>query len=100
MRIRSKLFVPGSRPELFDKALSSGADAICVDLEDSVRADSKDSARANLRRWLDERAGPACMVMVRVNGIGSEHFKADLLVAAHPADERDRRAAHPGRRPV
>ena len=34
--MRSKLFVPGSRPELFDKALASAADALSFDLEDSV----------------------------------------------------------------
>ena len=42
MRMRSKLFVPAIRPELFEKALRSGADAICFDLEDAVSHDRKD----------------------------------------------------------
>ena len=33
---RSELFVPGSKPELFEKAVSSNADVICIDLEDAV----------------------------------------------------------------
>ncbi|SMP67110.1 HpcH/HpaI aldolase/citrate lyase family protein [Noviherbaspirillum suwonense] len=40
--MRTKLFVPGSRPELFEKALQSGADAISIDLEDAVTDDCKD----------------------------------------------------------
>src|SRR5258708_34583438 len=45
-RMRSKLFVPGSRPELFHKALASGADAISIDLEDAVEDSRKAEALA------------------------------------------------------
>ena len=44
--MRSKLFVPGSRPELFSKAMDSEADAISIDLEDAVAPAAKDEARA------------------------------------------------------
>ena len=47
--MRSKLFVPGSRPELFAKALASAADAISFDLEDAVTEERKGAARAAVR---------------------------------------------------
>ena len=42
---RSYLFVPGNRPERFDKALASGADVVILDLEDAVAPDAKAAAR-------------------------------------------------------
>ena len=42
---RSFLFVPGDRPERFDKAAASGADIVILDLEDAVPAERKDDAR-------------------------------------------------------
>ena len=50
--MRSKLFVPASRPELFDKALASMADALSFDLEDAVALTRKQEARASLAAWL------------------------------------------------
>ena len=41
MWMRSKLFVPAIRPELFEKALRSEADAVCFDLEDAVSPERK-----------------------------------------------------------
>ena len=43
---QSLLFVPGSRPERFAKALASGADLVTIDLEDAVGPADKDAARA------------------------------------------------------
>lgn len=80
---RSYLFVPADRPERFDKALGSGADAVIVDLEDAVAAKSKDSARAGLATWL---ASPAAAgVLLRLNAPGSPWFEDDLRVAGAPA---------------
>jgi citrate lyase subunit beta / citryl-CoA lyase len=45
MRLRSLLFVPGDRPDRMDKALGSGADALILDLEDSVTPSKKSEAR-------------------------------------------------------
>src|SRR5919199_1279024 len=45
------LFVPGNRPDRFEKALSSGADAVILDLEDAVAAAEKDAARAAIAAW-------------------------------------------------
>ena len=54
--MRSKLFVPGSRPELFAKALGSDADALSFDLEDSVAPGRKGEARTALRSFLQSAA--------------------------------------------
>ncbi len=83
MRLRSLLFVPGDRPERFDKAAASGADAIILDLEDSVAAQAKPAAREAVARYL---SGPASVArFVRVNPLGSEGL-ADDLAAARGAD--------------
>jgi citrate lyase subunit beta/citryl-CoA lyase len=85
--MRSKLFVPGSRPELFRKALDSQADAISFDLEDSVLESRKDYAREELARFLDDAglASSGKKIIVRVNGMDTSHFLADLAVCCHPA---------------
>ncbi|MET9342488.1 CoA ester lyase [Nonomuraea sp. NPDC003804] len=51
------LYVPGDRPERFDKAMASGADVVIVDLEDAVAPSRKDAARRNVVDFL--RAGPS-----------------------------------------
>ena len=57
---RTYLFVPGTRPERFDKALASGADRVVLDLEDAVAADDKASARSAIATWLRAAApGPS-----------------------------------------
>ncbi len=76
---RSYLFVPGNRPERFDKALASGADAVIVDLEDAVAPDQKDAARATLAAWLD--AGKP--VVVRINAVGTPWFGDDVKICRH-----------------
>ena len=75
MTFRSLLFVPGNRPERFEKALSAGADAVCVDLEDAVAPDAKGDARDAVRGFLEKGARPG--LGVRVNGPTSEHLDAD-----------------------
>jgi citrate lyase subunit beta/citryl-CoA lyase len=84
--MRSKLFVPGSRPELFPKALASHADALSFDLEDSVTEDKKDSARAQLRAFLLEDAVRTSgkVLFVRVNALVTPHFKADVQAVVQP----------------
>src|ERR1700693_675800 len=74
----SYLFVPGNRPERFDKALGSGADAIIVDLEDAVAADEKVLARAHIGAWLDGQTDVGERVLVRINDAGTPWFDADL----------------------
>jgi citrate lyase subunit beta/citryl-CoA lyase len=79
MLMRSKLFVPGSRPELFEKALASTADAVSFDLEDAVAQNQKSQARAHLATFL--RSLPPTTgktIIVRVNAFGTEDFDADM----------------------
>ncbi|CAA2160653.1 (3S)-malyl-CoA thioesterase [Methylobacterium brachiatum] len=85
MLMRSKLFVPASRPELFAKATSGLADALSFDLEDAVPEARKGEARDNLAAYL--RAAPSGLrqtVVVRVNAPGTVHFAADLDAVALP----------------
>ena len=82
--MRSKLFVPASRPELFAKALNSAADAISFDLEDAVEEGAKPAAREQLVKLF--QGGRAAMngklIVVRVNAVGTPHFAADLAAVA------------------
>ena len=83
--MRSKLFVPGSRPELFVKALVSAADGISIDLEDAVAENRKHEAREATRVFLDSAAAAAStkMIIVRVNAPGTAHFIEDIRAVTH-----------------
>jgi len=78
--MRSKLFVPASRPELFPKALGGPADAISFDLEDAVEEGAKPAARAELARLF--AAGRSAMqgklIVVRTNAVETKFFASDL----------------------
>ncbi len=78
--MRSKLFVPASRPELFRKALSSQTDAISIDLEDSVVDSRKAEARATVQAFLrsEEARATTKILIVRVNALDTAHFEADV----------------------
>jgi citrate lyase subunit beta/citryl-CoA lyase len=77
-RVRTFLFVPGNRPERFEKAWASKADIVILDLEDSVAADAKDAARDAVAAWL----APHRPIMVRINPPGSLWFEKDLALCA------------------
>ena len=85
--IRSKLFVPGARPELFAKALAGDTDAISIDLEDAVLEERKDEAREALCRFLrsDQASGHGKTIIVRINGLQTPHFERDIEACAWPA---------------
>ena len=77
---QSLLFVPGSRPERFEKALVSGADLVTIDLEDAVGPADKDSARTAALQAM----GPPNLG-IRINGLRTVHGLADLVaIAAAP----------------
>lgn len=78
MRLRSLLFVPGDRPERFDKAARSGADAIILDLEDSVAPAAKEQARSAVANYLAGPASVPVLRFVRINPIDGPHRDADL----------------------
>jgi citrate lyase subunit beta/citryl-CoA lyase len=76
----SYLFVPGNRPDRFDKALAAGADAVIVDLEDAVSPETKADARRALRAWLPLDRDRAGKVLVRINNAASSWFEDDLAL--------------------
>ncbi|MCU1737831.1 MULTISPECIES: HpcH/HpaI aldolase/citrate lyase family protein [Pseudomonas] len=80
---RSALFVPGSRPERFAKALASGADVVIVDFEDAVEEPLKRIARDHLGQFLTTNT--QARVLVRVNAPDHTEHSADLAFCKqHP----------------
>ena len=84
--MRSKLFVPGSRPELFAKALAGEADALSFDLEDSVVETRKSEARDTLQAWLLSAAARSTdkTLIVRSNALATPHFDHDVRAVVRP----------------
>lgn len=81
--MRSKLFVPGSRPELFAKALAGEADALSFDLEDSVAPERKVQARDTLRDFLRGLpSGHGKTLIVRTNATETPYFEDDVRAMA------------------
>jgi citrate lyase subunit beta/citryl-CoA lyase len=84
--VHSYLFVPGNRPDRFDKACAAGADAVIIDLEDAVAPPDKAAARDALANWLDSEQARASKVpvLVRINCINSGCFGDDLRLCRTP----------------
>jgi citrate lyase subunit beta / citryl-CoA lyase len=86
--MRSLLFVPADSAKKLDKAVASGADALIVDLEDSIAPDGKVSARQSAAAFLREAAAGTARpyLVVRVNGLETGLIDADLdaVAAAKP----------------
>jgi malyl-CoA/(S)-citramalyl-CoA lyase len=85
---RSKLFVPGSRPALFEKAAASAADVICLDLEDAVAPLDKDKARDNIVAALNEVNWGDKLVTARINGLDTHWCYRDVLAVVENGGER------------
>ncbi|MEU7143250.1 CoA ester lyase [Nocardia sp. NPDC046473] len=81
--MRSALYVPGNRPELFDKALAGPADVVLLDLEDAVPLAQKAAARAAVSAWLRTIGAAGQRIWVRVNS-GSAGLD-DVRAVALPA---------------
>ena len=86
--MRSLLFVPADGGRKLDKAMASGADAVIVDLEDSISAAGKADARKSAAAFLQDavEAAERPRLLVRVNGIATGLTDADLdaVVPARP----------------
>ncbi|KAF1685845.1 CoA ester lyase [Pseudoxanthomonas broegbernensis] len=82
--MRSKLFVPGSRGELFAKAFAGDADAVSFDLEDSVPGSGKAAARERVAGFLKGLDPGTKMLVVRTNAVDSAHFDEDFRALALP----------------
>jgi (S)-citramalyl-CoA lyase len=83
---RSLLFVPGSHPDRFEGAIRSGADAVCIDLEDSVAPQLKGDARTSAATYLNTMSSGQVPVGVRINVDGSAWRDADLSAVGQAAD--------------
>jgi citrate lyase beta subunit len=81
--VRSALFLPASNPRAIAKARIAGADLVILDLEDAVKPEDKDSARAAAVDAVAQ--GWPCGIAIRVNGVGSEWHSLDLDAAGRSA---------------
>ena len=89
MGFRSLLFVPGARPDRFEKAVASGADAVCIDLEDAVAPQDKAAARAETLGFLAGDAPRAAAVGFRINPLSSIEGFRDLAAFAESGARPD-----------
>lgn len=81
--MRSLLFVPGDAPDKMGKALNSDADAIVLDLEDSVATGNKARAREEVTKFLSQKRGTdAPLIIVRINPLSDADTLADEDLAA------------------
>jgi len=85
--IRSFLFVPGVRESWIDKVVSAGADALILDLEDSVPVDAKAQAREVVARKIGGLAAAGQRVYVRINRSPFMYSMDDLLAVVVPGLE-------------
>ncbi len=77
---RSFIFAPGTNPEMFPKALASGADIVCIDLEDAIAPRHKDEAREKtLKLFHEPQADDGVERMVRINCLRTRDGYADIL---------------------
>ena len=82
--MRSFLFVPADGGKKLDKAMASGADAVIIDLEDSIAPEAKAAARKSAAAFLTEvgKSADRPHLLVRVNGIATGLIDEDLDVVA------------------
>jgi len=82
------LFVPASRPAMIPKAAASAADAVCLDLEDSVAPDEKPAARAHVVQALETIDFGHRVRMFRINGLDGPFAYRDLVDVVEAAGDR------------
>ncbi len=85
---RSELAVPGSSPQLFEKAAKSAADVIFLDLEDAVAPDKKEEARRNVIRALNEIDWGDKTISVRINGLDTHYMYRDVVEVLEQTGDR------------
>lgn len=76
---RSMLFVPASRPDMMQKAAQSAADAVCLDLEDSVAPEQKEASRANVIQALQHIDFGKRVRMLRINALDTPFAYRDVI---------------------
>ena len=85
---RSELAVPGSRPELFEKAAATATDVLFLDCEDAVAPDEKETARENIIQGLNEVDFGSKVVSVRINGLDTHWMYRDVIDIIERGGER------------
>jgi len=85
---RSQLYVPASKPAMIQKAAASAADAVCIDLEDSVTPEEKGVSRANVIRALQQIDFGRKVRMFRINGLDTPFAYRDLVEVVEAAGDR------------
>jgi len=83
-KLVSILFTPGIRPPMFEKAKTAPADAVCLDLEDSVPFGDKVKARTLVAGAIRELASAVATLLVRVNGLDTGLLEDDLAAVVQP----------------
>ena len=76
---RSELAVPGSSPDLFEKAAKSNADYVFLDCEDAIIPDDKEAARKNIIEALNEIDWGNKTLSVRINGLDTHYMYRDVV---------------------
>jgi malyl-CoA/(S)-citramalyl-CoA lyase len=85
---RSELAVPGSQPQLFEKAAASQADIVFLDLEDAVAPDDKAQARKNIILAIGDLDWGSKTLSVRINGLDTHYMYRDVVDLLEQADDR------------
>ncbi|MEP3330374.1 CoA ester lyase [Sedimentitalea sp.] len=85
--IRSLLFVPGNKASMLEKGGNSGADALILDLEDSVPSDEKASARDLVASWIPKLVEQGQRIWIRINRSAHIYDLDDILAVVQPGVE-------------
>lgn len=84
---RSVLYMPGSNARALEKAATLSCDGLILDLEDAVAPDAKDVARAQVAAAAAAKRFGAREVIIRVNGLETPWFRADMAAAVKAAPD-------------
>ena len=79
---RCLLYMPASRPEMFSKAIESGADVVCVDLEDATADRDKDALRLDAINLAATNKNTKVESILRINGLRTREGLLDLAALA------------------
>ena len=85
---RSELAVPGSSPQLFEKAAKGKADVVFLDLEDAVAPDAKEQARKNVIQAVGDIDWGNKTLSVRINGLDTHYMYRDVVDLLEQAGDR------------
>ena len=85
---RSFIFTPGLKPEMYPKALASGTDMVCIELEDGIAPKDKEEARKKaLNLFKDKQVDDGIERIIRINSV-REHFGIldlqEILISENP----------------